>query len=199
MGKYGAGQCIRVAVVWQNSAAQEFVNTHHISLGGTIDSDDNVVEGAIALWLEEAYADAVPYMSSILSHNRTEILIENSTAATSLLSPDSNLDGADTNQPLPFAVSYLILLRTAVRGVVGRKYLPVFTEASSTNGVWTAGTNTDMASVAAAFSSVWTSPGGMVITPRVYSRASNTQRAITGYAAQAVPAYQRRRRPGRGS
>jgi hypothetical protein len=107
--------------------------------------------------------------------------------------------GTSTSEALPPANAALILLRTAVTGVQGKKYLPVGTESLQSAGVWNAGTITILTNMCAAIMGQWSGTNGGEYVVQVYSPTLDTMNPLTSAIGSPAVAYQRRRRFGRGS
>lgn len=106
--------------------------------------------------------------------------------------------GGSTSDPLPDGVSGLMLLRTGIKRVLGRKFIGGLAEGDNTAGVWE---STLVAALAAAgaelIGSFLGGQTGALWLPGVIDKLGAFWSFIETFASN-NPAYQRRRRPGRG-
>lgn len=195
------GDTIEVACVHVFNNVEEVINVWHMTTMGGGTMDDVTADGDIAGQMGFMYSE----IDSIISNSvdATEIRWRNLTAdgPTRFIGWGAGyVGGTASAEALPPGDTLLLLLRTGVKNVQGRKYFPPFTEAAQSNGVWGAGTITAMGAFT---SEVEAGFGGSVSLVdwefRVYSRALGTAHPIIGTRVQPIVAYQRRRRQGRGS
>jgi len=198
VGKYTSATLVRVSPVWLFNSTDEQVNSFHVMLSGTISGTDGDVEDDLADWLAGLYSDVVDRMWSGIIHNRTEVLIENSLAPSSILSADGRLDGTQAQEPLAPQNCLLVIGNTANRNRQARKYLPTFCETDWTNGLY----GTTPMAAAQSFADYWsasqTMGSGLVINPVVRVGSTSSSVAILTARPLNTPAIQRRRRIGRG-
>lgn len=105
-----------------------------------------------------------------------------------------------TGDMLPHGVAALINLYTTDPDTQGKKYLGGFKEVQQDDGSWVAGCIVDMLLFAGQMTDLFTATiTSNVYTPGVWSPTYTVFKAFNGsYAANTLPAYQRRRKPGVG-
>lgn len=111
----------------------------------------------------------------------------------------SALDGAETGSIMPFTDALLIVLRTPVARIVGRKYLGGLTETSMNNGLWEnpaliVGTN-----IGEWLTEDQVANADISFRYVVHQAATGAYIQATSYAARDVPAVMGKRKIGRGS
>lgn len=100
---------------------------------------------------------------------------------------------------LPQGVAALLRGYTTHPRVIGRKYLPGFTEGQQGDGVWGSGTLTALAAAGDAWAETQELSANNYIHGGVWSTVFATVMELTGTIVVPVnPGYQRRRRPGVG-
>jgi len=110
-----------------------------------------------------------------------------------------NLTGNDTSHELPAGVSALVTGPTAKKGRRARKFLPPFGELYNQDQQWTTGAVTNLALWAVKWvTGIDLTPYSKWIYPIAYSAITGQWSAVVEAVANAVPAYQRRRKPGKG-
>jgi len=109
--------------------------------------------------------------------------------------------GQVSGDRLPHGVAAYTQAKTTDPDVSAAKYWTGFCEVSQANGVWAAGTLTDLGLTAAAWIAGDTgSASGAVFEAGVWSVKNENFYAFNGnLVVNAIPAYQRRRKPGVGS
>lgn len=108
--------------------------------------------------------------------------------------------GTNSGDCLPPGATALMLLRTGTKGVLGRKYLPPFGESRQADGVWGAATITNLGTLAGLLDNQFSLPlTSLEVVFVVWSRTQGQAFNVSSAQGQPLVAYQRRRRPGRGS
>lgn len=194
---------VRASVVWTHNIYGAMVNTYHLRVDVAVPpADDALVGDAIAAYMEELY-DVTGVTSQMHAGNiHSDIQLFNVTQSAPMvpLGAFVVLNGGSSSQPLSAGTAALILARTAVPRKVGKKYLPVFSVGPLLNGVWDSGSMAQMND----FADFWEAPFAYLLT-------GITLQAVVANAAETVftpivaanptpdPAYQRRRKRGRGA
>ena len=110
--------------------------------------------------------------------------------------------GESIGDPLPSGVAALIEVTTDTSRVMGKKYLPGFSELAQTAGLWVSGVLAALASCAMAwaYGHVGTHTSDTSYMAGVWSVKAGGFKQFTGAGAvNDVPAYQRRRKAGVGA
>ncbi|GAG89688.1 unnamed protein product, partial [marine sediment metagenome] len=107
------------------------------------------------VWVTEWVEDLVTTIINELhpTYELVEVIVENLTQDTFIGQDVVGQIGINTSEALPPQVCALIMARTPVPEVDGRKYLGVFGEDTQSQGIWNAGAVTALQ----AFASVWSS------------------------------------------
>lgn len=197
----GLGDIIEVAAVHLFLNTDEIINVWHFkaavaSTGGFSEEDTDI--GAM---MDELYTIIEDEMSSGVSVGEIRWRnITDNTPTRYIAWPGPHTGGESATTSLPPGLSPLITLRTGQLNVTGRKFLPPFTEAQQTGGVWDPGALSVMDGVGDWLMSAYNGvESGVQFAPAVYSRTLGNSYPIISYKSQRIPAYQRRRRQGRGS
>lgn len=174
-------------------------NVYHLQVLETGGVDDDDLVDDMGEYLEDVYG----VLNNTFANNVVYDLYKatNVTADVDLGThpwPSLTQGGGAVNM-LPTGDSGLVLGRTNTPGRVGKKYFGPFTSNALADGYWTAGV---VATLADAMAEVWSpfiSALANSYTPVILGRDDGVGRVVREATASAVPAYQRRRRPGTGS
>lgn len=111
------------------------------------------------------------------------------------------IDGSLAQDMLPHGVAAFTQGRTLDPDVSGSKYWPGFTEVSQADGRWTGGVVLGIGDIAVAWVDAQVgAASGATLTPGVWSVVETNFHPFNGIVVvNALPAYQRRRKPGVGS
>lgn len=197
---YSVDDKVRVTAVFKRSDTGEQINSFVVNIDNVGAGGDAGFRSDIQEWIDDLYSDVQSFISDVVSGDRIEL--DNLTSGV----PDSPIafdpawvGGRTAEDPMPSAVSGLVLLRTGVSRIQGRKYLPSF-------GVGTLGTNhwaptviTAMNAFGSKFLGSFTGAQGWEVHGLVPAPSVNGYFTPVSAAAVLVPAYQRRRKEGRGS
>lgn len=185
------------SMLWGDGNVSQNVYNCRIHGGGGPYADQDVADD-MEDWLDDMYLNITGLTTSELDGN--EVIVykwdvpggdwDEVASQAWTWNPSSAIDS------LPRGVAALIRLWTTDPDVQGKKYLPGFTEAENSNGLFSAGTLVNLLAVAAD----WYTPfvgaaSGANFTPGVWSVvASALLDGVDHVAANAIPAYQRRRK-----
>lgn len=131
------GDIIKVAIKWRHSQAGDQVNTYHLGVSDVITGTNEETLAAVTAWALEMYDDngVTAYMSNMVTHDDISVFnLESGGFPIGHTGRVSGLDGSGAPAALPSVVAALMVLRTAVSGRVGRKYLPTMTEDANALG-----------------------------------------------------------------
>lgn len=193
------GEVIEAAARLEFDATEDVVNVYQMQLtsGGPV-ADADVLNDVVE-YLEIAYTLILTLLSVLTTFR--DIRVSNVTQQTVLgIVPWDTLSAGDaTADALAPGVAGLVSFGTTIPRVSPRKYLGVFTEAHiNASGLLGGGWNTQAANYAAQML------GEVVVDGHGYTygylspKTDNFEAAVTALFTN-VPAYQRRRKQGRGS
>jgi hypothetical protein len=192
------GDVLRITAVLENTRGVTFENVYHVKADAVIDGGDNAVMIEMASWLDDAYTEIQDPIANECSF--VEVRGHDETTNQPLPAqpwPTLTVGGAATSSYAD-GVAALVLFRTTAIKVLGRKFLGPFTEDAFDEGLLTA---IVIAKVVTFAGKILTSFAGATTLNQyhygVYDKGA-ALRTVTSIVASAVPAYQRRRRPGRG-
>jgi hypothetical protein len=174
-------------------------NVYHFRVETAGNGNDQDLMTDIAQWLDDAYDHLAPNTSSNLTY--VEIRGFNVTDLTPMptVAWPSQTVGGSGSSALPLGTALLVLFRTGISRVLGRKFLGGLTEDSNSDGAFDSG----MVATAAAYAAELLASvvGAETGSSLVYGilRAGGTVLAdVITAVADSEPGYQRRRRRGRG-
>jgi len=193
------GDIVRVAFR-QTLGVDDIVNVMHFEcvtvpgLGGDALAVDDLSEIAGDLW--------VPFASRVSGNQgAVDINVYNVTddAPAGVGSFGAYGGGTAAGEDLPAPVAMLALFPTNVKRKVGRIYLGCLTEASQANGLWVSGAIADGEAFCDFLMTTLGGSNGYEFEYGIWSRSGGIFTRPTTRRIQPVPAYQLRRKPGRGS
>lgn len=197
----GLGDVIEIAMVHVFDSVDEQINVWNAKVavaggGSENDFNDDLLEmlGGMYAIVESDISDRVAV---------TEIRWRNVTDdGPTIFVPwaGTYTGGTGSGDALPPQVAALLLLRTGVKGVQGRKYLPTYTEPTQSGGILTAGTLGRLQTFAAEVAS----QQDLTLTEislafHVWSKVHGQSYPVSAVQARQRVAIQRRRSVGRGS
>lgn len=179
--------------------AGEMQNVYYFRFQGVVPAGDLLVMADLADFLDNAYSILNASVSS--DYTYTEIRGFNVTQNTPMptVAWPSLTAGGGGASSIPAAVSLLIIFRTGISRVFGRKYIGGMHEGNvDGDGFWVSGLVTVGTTFAAEFLSTFI---GTTTLATYLPGIITTTNTFLGFIASVVtgnPAYQRRRRKGRG-
>lgn len=191
---------LRVPVTFKDSVSGDMVNVFWMTVEAAGTGGDTGLLADMNEHIAYLYTPVKGDISNNVTGYQFTIIDKTSGAISGPTAFDPAWTGGSGSTPLPTGVCMLVLGRTGVSRRVARKYLPVFGEPAF-DGV---GFTTTAVSHATTFGDHWRGTGGPYTngwsfkgvevhgTPPVIL-------TIESIVALSVPAYQRRRRAGRGS
>lgn len=194
-----ANDILRVvaSLLWTDGNVNQNVFNCKVTGGGG-PWDDLDVADDMEDWLDNMYANLTAQCSDELDGN--EVLVYKYDAVGDDWDEVSSQawvwNPTNVTDQMPRGVAALVRLWTEDPDVQGKKYLPGVTEGMATDGLITAATLTTML----AFAADWYLPfvgatTGATFTPGIWSVAGTVFKAAVDHlAANAIPAYQRRRK-----
>jgi hypothetical protein len=197
----GLGDLLEVAIVHTLGPVDEQINVFHMHVAVAGTGTDADLDADLLEYFGDAYALIEHLMPT--SMDVQEIRYRNVTDNTPTRYvpwTGTYTGGTSTGEHLPPACAALILYRTGVLKVLGKKYLPTFSEAAQDGGVWSAGTLGSVGAFGGATDGQVTMPvTNIELEFRVFSRTLGNDYPIIGAQARSQVAYLRSRRFGRGS
>ncbi len=166
----------------------------------TVDGLAATMADSVAEWVQDLFdAGLMAIVSDKYSLLDLEVL--NLTQNTFLGQRFPGADGLDTSDALPPQCTALVIGRTSVPNIDGRKYLPVFGEAQQVDGAWIAGAITELSDFGTRWSTTFTSAGGDEVRGSVWSRDEIPPAGRDIIGSKIIPnsRTQRRRTVGRGT
>lgn len=185
------------SMLWTDGNVNQNVFNCKIAGGSPPYDEDDVLDDCED-WLDNMYLNLVAMMSDEMDGN--ELLVYKWDAAgqdwDEVGSQAWTYNPGSGGQQLPRGTAALVRLWSDDPDVQGKKYIPGLTEDYLTDGLYTAGTITNLL----AFAADWFAPfvgaaSGGTITPGVWSVAQLVfKAALDHFATSTIPAYQRRRK-----
>lgn len=196
-----AGNILRVACRQLYGGTDDNVNVFHFGVA-TIPTPntDAALLADVAEKMSAAYAELASSLSTSLA--ATDITVYNVSqdvphGVTAWGAGYSG--GTGSGEGMPHADCMLVLIPTSVKRTVGRIYLSPFTEGAQANGLW----NSTVRIAAESFYDTLVDPtaltNGLVLQFGIYKRSDGLLYQPASMRTQPRTAYQRRRKPGRGS
>ena len=193
------GEILRVvaSLLWTDGNVNQNVFNCVVTGGSPPFTDEDVTDD-MEDWLDNMYANLVANMSVNIDGNSVIVYKYDSIDDDwdEVASNTWSFDPTQNADELPRGVAGLVRLWTSDPDVQGKKYVPALTEAGATDGLWGAGTITNLL----AFAADWYTPfvgatSGATFTPGVWSVVGKLFVAgIDHIATSTIPAYQRRRK-----
>jgi len=184
-------------MLWTDGGINQNVFNCIVSGGGGPYADQDVADD-MEDWLDNMYANITTSVTDDMDGN--EVLIYKYDSGDDdwdeVSSQGWSWNPSITSDYCARGVAALVRMWTTDPDVQGKKYLPGFVEAAMTDSLWVAGTLTIML----AFGADWYTPfvgsaTGATFTPGIWSVANTAFfAAVDHIAANAIPAYQRRRK-----
>lgn len=194
------GNRIRVTAVLSAGLTSTVMNVYHLEVTDLADGGTNEFEimTDIAAWMDGCYnAIAAMYSTDVTAveirgYNETEDF-----PMPTVFFP-SFTGGTFSGETAPYGVCAQLVLRTGVSRVVGRKYLGPLAEQAFTDGLLNTDILDDIIAYAAALAEGVTGAAYDNFARFGIAAASGVVHGVTGFSIASVPAYQRRRKQGRG-
>ena len=185
------------SMLWTDGNVNQNVYNCKVSGGGGPYADSDVIDD-MEDWLDNMYANLTGTMSDEIDGN--EVIVYKWDAVgqdwDEVGSQSWTYDPTVAQEQLPRGVAALVRLWTTDPDVQGKKYIPGLTETNVTDGLFGAGTITQLL----AFALDWYTGfvggvSGATFTPGIWSVVAKAfLAAVDHYATSTIPAYQRRRK-----
>lgn len=193
------GDVVEVAVIAEHDGTEDVVNVHHYQVSGstyTTEADFITDLKSLVVALITVYKG----MASVLTvYKRFRAQIITQTGAGVMVELDSEIPGTATGTAMPPGVAALCVLRTSAKNGNLKKYVGVpATVMLDTDGSWASFVQTLGATAIAFLLAPQTKTYGTFTFGNWRKETSTWYTPTSGYF-NLEPAYQRRRRRGRGS
>ena len=193
------GDILRIGANFLLEGSYQLANVFHVRVttGGGIDFADATDD--IAEYIDDIYDGVMTYLTDEMSsYNLT---LQNLTQATvaGAFAFATPLNGVASDSMLPYGVACLTWARTFKPRVASRKYWGAFTEAGLDNGLWTGSVINACVQAHEQHATAFTGSNSLTVLGVAWNRLLETYTTLQAVAAVSEPAYQRRRRRGRGS
>lgn len=195
-----SGNIIRVAARQLLNARDEVVNVHHFTVQTTGTGGDQGVLDEVGGKMSLAWVELDQIITIAQEPNIIDVYnVSQDYPLGQVTWGSAYTGGTASGDGMPFGVAALVIWSTATKRVQGKTYLGSISEAAVTN----AAINGTSVTAIAAFCDVLTDDAAVVndwdLRLGVWSRSAGQMRPITARRISTNPAYQRRRRAGRGS
>lgn len=199
MADVDTGDILRIGAVWTVQDAWEVANVWHarVTAGGGLSFADAADD--IAEYMEDLYQEIRLRLTDEM--DTLNLTLQNLTQDTTYgaFSWATPLVGGSASEMTAPGVCLLAWARTYKPRVQIRKYFGVFTEEYITDGAWVATVRSDCNDAMALHTAAYAGTNGLTVLGVAYNRTLATYTDPTSLASTAEPAYQRRRKRGRGS
>ena len=195
----GDGDVIRVTAVLKRATVDDVMNVFYARLVAGGGASQSALRGDLAAWMEDVYDGLQPGIVDDVTFDEIQLFNMTDGTPEPTESWPTLTVGGSTGDPLPEGVAALVIARTGLSRVIGKKYFGLFSEAAATDGLWTAPTMALFATAGADWITPFTGASLATWDPVVWRRVAMTHAAFTEAVTTNVPAYQRRRKRGVGS
>lgn len=190
---------LRIGAIMRLQTLFEIANVWHVRVTSGAPLGFAAASQDIAEYMDEIYDNIVSQMTD--AQLPVAITLQNVTQATTFgaFAWDVFAGGTNTNAMTAPGVSLLAWARTLTPRVQIRKYFGVFTELDMDVGQWTAGARTACIGALTDHITPFTGTNGLQMLGVAYNRTLLTTTDGLSVTTSSEPAYQRRRKRGRGS
>lgn len=199
MSDFDSGDILRLGALLIYDGLYDIVNVWHVRAGATSGQDWAAVTTMVQAWLDGVYDEMKATLSDEIATGSVSVanVTQDTTLGSILWSP--TWGGADAGDPTAAGVCAFAWGRTHKPRVQIRKYFGVFGKANVVVGSWSAAVQVDVE--AAMTYAITTRSSGQFtdIQAVAYNRLLASYETAYSVESSAEPAYQRRRKRGRGS
>jgi hypothetical protein len=194
----GVNDILRITAVMSFGAGVSVQNVYRVKVTGFPTGSESDVMTDMAAWLDDAYGELEPFISSVLSFEEVRGFNETRDEPLPTTAWPVLTQGGVSVDYLPTANAMLVLFRTGLAKVIGRKFIAGLVEDRVTAGELT---STMISALAAYALTVMAGPNG-VASGGTFEYAIidklGIARAPVEFVVRTAVAFQRRRKPGRG-
>lgn len=195
------GNILRVACRQEYIGTDDNINVYHFGVEAVpTPNDDAALLADISVKMSNVYSQIASHLSGGL--DAVDITVYN-------LSQDvphgvtawgpTYTGGTASGESMPPADCLLLLFPTSVKRTIGRIYLSPLSEGDQSAGIWNSTVRVAAEDFAAELRDTAAGPNGLALAYGVYKRSNGLLYEPASYRSVARTAYQRRRKPGRGS
>lgn len=199
MAEVDQGDVLRIGAIWTFEGTHQVANIWHAQNVAGGDRSYAAASVDVAQYMDDLYDNILANLSNEMVADY--ITLANVTQATTMgaIAWPVPLTGGGAGDVTAPGVCLFAYSRTFTPRVQIRKYLGVFTEPEMTDGLWGAGVRAAAMAMMAAHVTNYVGAGGMTLLGVAYNRTLQTVTLGVSTSTSGEPAYQRRRRRGRGS
>ena len=193
------GDILRLGAVFDFDAIYDVVNVWHVLTEATAGRTWAQATTAIQSWLDSVYASLKTPLSDEMTTG--EVSVANVTQGTTLgtIAWSPTWSGAGAGDQTAAGVCCFTWARTYTPRVQIRKYFGVFPETNIADGSWATAARTGCEGAMTYAIAPHAAAAFTNFQAVAYNRTAGTYTLAVSVASSAEPAYQRRRRRGRGS
>lgn len=200
MADIDAGDVLEIAVLGRFNTTDDVINIYHC----VITEPKGESKAEALSWVGEWFTDIAATIEDQVSNDYlvVELKVSNATQDTFIGIITVGVSGSNAGETLPPHVTALVMARTDVSGICGRKYLPPFGEDTQDNGTWGGTTNTaldDFADVWATEKTAVNLVVGKAVVATFVAGVFSSSHPIEATKVIRDTRSQRRRQLGRGS
>lgn len=199
MADVDTNDILRIGALWTHNAVTIIGNTFHVRVtaGGGLDYPDAADD--VSEYMEDIYDEVDLWFSDEMATYGLTLANITQDTTYGAFAWTNPMAGTEVAGWLPQGVCCLTWGRTTKPRVQTRKYWGVFTEAGQTDGKWVAAVETACATAHNLHHTAFVGTNGLTVLGVAYNRLTQDVNEVTSIASTDVPAYQRRRRLGRGA
>lgn len=191
---------LRLGVIWaMTDSGDEQVNVIHVQIANIVAQTQTDILDDLQEYLDDLYSDVAASMTDKLAHQRVDIFNVTQDTPEVGLTRIAGMDGTNGGERLPYQAAMTVWFRTNVSRHIGRKFIPLFTEAALSDGKFITAVQNDGAAFAVKFITEYVASNGVHIQAGIYDRSAGIARPIISYGVSNTPRTQRRRRLAVGS
>lgn len=192
------GDTLRVTAVQSFGVAASAMNVYSFRCLGTGPWDDADVMEVVEVHLSSIYNHTNAFTVSLINPVEIRAFNDTQNAPIATVPWTTWAGGTAAQEPLPYGVAILVLFRTSVPRVLGRKFLPGCGEGNCSGAAFDATVLAGATAYAGNLMTDYTDVGlGLTLQYRIKDKFGGEH--IPSEAVVSLnPAYQRRRRAGRG-
>jgi len=189
---------LRVTAVMSVAGAISVQNVYDVNCITEPGGDDVDVMEALAEWLDSAYTEIVGSLSNQLVFEEVRGFNITKDGPMPTVPWPTLTTGTPSGDYPPTAVAALVLFRTALAKVIGRKYIGILPESAMTAGLLISSVILELSAFALAIVAGPTPSGPAGAFDYGIRQSNGILRPVFTTVVRNVLAYQRRRKPGRG-
>jgi len=192
------GDFFRITAGLLYKSNDEIQNVFYVRNNNGDPADDASVMIAAEEFLEDLYGDINPYISEQVTYNYINVFVPTGQQALGSFAWPSLTVGTATGEVTAPGVCQLSYARTGISRRIGKKYWGAFSEAHIANGVWDSAQTLLTQLAAQKTWGTFVTSFGLSLTGVIYDRLTGQGRGALSIVTSTIPAYQRRRKQGRG-